>query len=293
VASTTTTDQGALRDLVQAALTGRAAAERALFDKLARHSGLPGTRVNMKIVEAFGDACLAMGPAVDAWLVRIATIDADRAPGGSPYEIVPVCGVYAIGLRARAEPTTIERALATFDAAADDLRFRVRDAVPVALAAIGEKHGDRLARLLVDWAAGYFQAAAALAALSSKEVLTHLHDAAATAELVTTSFRLVNEAPRSAERYPGYKALVEGLPRAFGPLVRALGSPVLETVEPWIQKKDPETRELAHACIGDKQMRARYSEHVERLEALFRAHAPKPRDAKKEIRPTRKRGKRG
>ena len=49
---------------------------------------------------------------------------------------------------------------------------------------------------------------------------------------------------------------------------------------------------LALACLDDEKLQTRYRERVGELTASHTATAPKPRDAKKEVRPTRKRGKR-
>src|SRR5580658_8821068 len=109
---------------------------RALYELLARMGGLPGPRVNSGVVLAFANECAARGTRADALVAKMATLDVDAAPGASKYEILPVCGVAALGARAASDPTAM-RALSTLHDCAEDLRFRVREQVVEALARIG------------------------------------------------------------------------------------------------------------------------------------------------------------
>src|SRR5580704_14988006 len=125
----------ATADPLSRTLTDAVAGKRQpLFDLLARGSRLPGPRINGDLADAFAQACRTRGAAADAVALALARLSADEAPGGMALEFLPVCGIYALGARAAADPGVRATFLAELHARADDLRFRVRDAVVESLA---------------------------------------------------------------------------------------------------------------------------------------------------------------
>src|SRR5271155_158992 len=92
---------------------------RALYELLARLGGLPGPRANAGVVLAFANECAARGTRADALVTQMATLDVDAAPGATKYEIIPMCGVAALGVRAASDATAM-RALATLHDCAED-----------------------------------------------------------------------------------------------------------------------------------------------------------------------------
>ncbi len=280
-----TTTQGfksdALAKAFAAAIGGRT---QPLFLELARVSGLPGTRINVAVAQALADECGRLGKKADPLIDALVAEDADRAPGGTPLEFLPVCGVYALGARMAADPKRRSHGLAVLSDAAEDLRFRVRDAVPVALARVGAQGGDAFLEELEPWMDGYFQAAAVLFAISRPEpgpASLRLGEALA----------LLYHASRADRRYPGFKALGDAVVAAAGPLTARLGGPILEVLEPWAKKDDPWLRDLVVQSMQNTMIRARHGDEVTAIEAAAAAAKPVPRDGKKVDLPTRKRGK--
>lgn len=271
---------------LDAAIAGRV---DALYHLLAKLSGLPGTRINAGMVEAFAVEAGARGKKVDALLRAMVLLDADLAPGGSAHEIVPVCAVHALGVRgatdAKARPFAVEH----LHAACDDLRFRVRDAVPVALARIGAKAGDALVVELAPYMDGYFHATAALLALALPAFLDMTHDAATVVTRLAEAFELVKGAPRSASRYPGHKALMEALAAAPVRLAARYPAETVAEIDRWATAKDPALRELTLKVA--KGIRARHGEEAERIRASLERTQPAPRDPTIIVHGTRGRGK--
>src|SRR5262249_8015658 len=149
---------------------------RPLHTELARLSGLPGPRANLAVLEAFADECAMRGENADGVATALAKLDADRAPGATALEFLPMCGLSAIGARAAADPRARPHLLPIRTDCADDLRSRVRDVVPSALARVGAASGDALVPMLADWMDGFFHAAAALRALAPPEFSSRLKD---------------------------------------------------------------------------------------------------------------------
>jgi hypothetical protein len=277
----------ALTKALDEALTGDA---RPLYELLARVGGLPGPRANAGVVLAFANECAAKGKRADKLVTQMATIDVDAAPGATKYEIIPMCGVAALGARAAADPTAM-RALATLHDCAEDLRFRVRDGVADALARIGEQRGEPLVHDLASWMDGYFHASAVLRALSDPRWLTRISSATAVIERLDEGFELLKNAPRAAARYPGFKSLVEALIVAPAEAAARFGVPVFELLTRWSTNKDPALREIVTRVLASPKLMGRFAEEVARARGALTATEAPRRDPRSYVEPTRGRGR--
>ncbi|HEY1958157.1 MAG TPA: hypothetical protein VGH28_21200 [Polyangiaceae bacterium] len=260
-----------------------------LYALLSRGSGLPGVRANLPLARAFAQACAsdARGPSLAR---AMAQTSADQAPGGSPLEMIPLCGVLAAGACAARQPKSRDTMLGLIHDACDDLRFRVRAAVPEALADVGAREGAALLDHVQSFAEGYFHASALLDALVSQSWLPTLDDAAPVVALLERAFALADDAPRAAERWPGYKSLVDSLEKTIAPLALRFGEPVLLAAEGFARTRDPHLREMVVRALADKKLRSRFpAEHARALAALAAAKKA-PRDPRGATRPSRKRG---
>jgi hypothetical protein len=263
-----------------------------LYDLLMRGSGLPGTRVNMPLAEAFAAATLGFEDArVDKFLDTLLRTSADELSGGSPYEYLPVCAVIAIGIRAAHRASMRKDAIPRLFDAADDLRFRVRDAVPIALATIGKHMGDELLPHLTAWPSQFNQAAALLRTLSMPHFLDTLHDGEQVAKYTDESFRLLWNAPRSAERYPGYKALHDVLLVAPPRIALRFGVPFFAVMQAWVRVKEPLLREVIDRIGNDEKLRARHPDELRALGLALAGTATPRRDPRTYVGPTRGRGR--
>lgn len=260
----------------------------ALYTLLAKLSGLPGNRVNLGMVEAFATEAAAAGKRGDALLREMILLDADFAPGGSAHEIIPVCAVYALGVRGR-DPSARSMAIDLLHAASDDLRFRVRDAVPIALARIGETAGDALVEEVLPFMDGYFHSAAVLASLGISGFLDATRDGAAVTARLHEGFMLVKNANRSASRYPGHKALMDVLLAVPSKLARRYPTEIVAEVDAWATVKDPDLRALALGVA--KKLASRHGEEADQIAASLERTKPAPRDPTLAVPGMRSRGK--
>jgi hypothetical protein len=285
-----TTLRGAqLEKALEAAIRSPTSGARPLYTELVKHSRLPGTRANLELAEAFAASCASIGKKSDALITTMVRMDADAAPGATELEFLPLCGVYAAGFRAAHDPHADEMFALLHDAA-EDLRFRVRDAVVVALSKVGAIRGDALVAEVEPWMDGFFHAAAVLRALVSQSWLTKVDDGEAASALLGTAFRTLDGAARSASRYPGFKALVEAFRAAPELLALRFGAPVFAVLESFASCKDPHLRDLVVESIAPAKLASRFPEDIARLRAAFKATAKPIRDPRSLPRPTRKRG---
>jgi hypothetical protein len=279
----------ALTRALDQAITGDA---RALFELLGRVSGLPGPRANMALVAAFASECAARGKRADALVTQMATLHVDTAPGASKYEILPMCGVAALGARAASDAGAM-RALATLHDCADDLRYRVRECVAHALARIGEARGEALAHDLASWMDGFFHASAVLMALSDPAWLAKIASHDIVIARFDEGFTLAKDAARAAARYPGYKALVDVLGVAPSIAAARFGVPIFDMLARWAAVKEPVLREAIAKNLAGPKLAGRFAPEITRVHAALEATAPVRRDPTTYVGPTRGRGRKG
>ena len=263
-----------LRDaaLVRAFTDAVAGKTEGLYASLAFSSRLPGPRPNLDLAEAVALECVAKGASAERLVTAMTTLGAVEAPGGSPYEFIPMVGVIAVGALGASLAKFRPRAVALLHDAATDLRYRVRGVVPSALARIGEVEGDALVASTADWTDGYFHAAALVLALDE-------------------AFSLAETAPRAAERYPGRKALVEALAEVPVALTVRFGQPVLELLARHSKTKMPELREAIEKTLASKKISGRHVDGVAMVRAALAASETAPRDPTRLIKGMRGRGK--
>ncbi|HEX4446807.1 MAG TPA: hypothetical protein VH044_08730 [Polyangiaceae bacterium] len=268
------------------AIAGRRAA---LFELLARGSRLPGPRPNGALADSFAQACRSRGAPADAVALMLTSLDADEAPGATKLEFLPLCGVLALAARAAAEPKVRTRYVAELHARADDLRFRVREAVIEGLARIGGADPDALVDSVASWMDGYFHAAAVVRAVALDPWLPALGKPEAVLQRLDEGFLLLRDAPRSAARYPGHKALLEALEESPQRLALRFGVPVFDLMTRWATVKDPVLRELVANAMAEGKLAGRFRPELERVRQALVATEPAPRNPDHDFGPSRDR----
>lgn len=262
-----------------------------LYGHLSINSGLPGTRVNTTLAQAFATECVAVGKPADKMILAMCLLDAEAAPGDNSLEFLPVCGAIALGARAAADPSLRPKALSFLHELSEDFRFRVREAVPLALAKLGTQMGDALVHELVKWTDGFFQGAAALDAMADPSFLATIHDDEAAVARLHEAYMLAKGASRSASRYPGFKALVDTLSRVPATFATRFGMPVFDELVLWTDTQVKELRGAVETFIKSKKLEGRWSPEVKRVRAALDASVPPPRDPTLAVKGMRSRGK--
>jgi hypothetical protein len=281
-------EQDPLGRALDEAISGR---PKPLNDLLARGSHLPGTRMNAPLADAFAQLCRARGGRADAVALRMARLSPDEAPGATAQEFLPVCGVLALAARAASDAKDRKRFVPELHARADDLRFRVRDAVAVGLSRVGASAADDLTLEVEGWMDGYFHASAVVRAMANEPWLSSLHDAAGLVARFGDAFILLREAPRAAARWPGHKALLEALSASLPAAATRFGVPVFDMLVGWSEAKDPVLRDLVARAIASPKLASRFGAEVGRIRRALAATEPAPRNPDHDVGPTRDRSK--
>jgi hypothetical protein len=199
--------------------------EQELLDYIAANSNLPGPRGNLELAGAFADATGQYDPEKSARLWELCTemadVSADEAPVNDPRELIPFCGAVGIGALGAACPTLSTEAVAALRTAANDPRWRMREAVPMALQQLIAAHHRETLDALEQWAAGSpLEMRAAAAGVAEPALLKNDETARAALALHQAIFNRVLET--EDRKSDAFKALRKGLGYTLSVAVQAL-----------------------------------------------------------------------
>ena len=205
-----------------ARVDGYRAELRALQDwepYLKKHSGLPGARANLELVEAVGDEA-----------------DADRLwrLSASSDEFLALCGTAGLGKVALMEPATVMTWLREL---ASDHRWRVREGVAIALQRIGRESMPHLLAEMQTWAGDepYIQRAATAGLCEPALLKDREHAVQVLVILDQITSSLAAKRDRQDE---GFRVLRQGLGYCWSVAAAAAPENARPYFEKWLQSTD-------------------------------------------------------
>lgn len=195
---------------------------------LLKESGLPGPRGNLELAQVVADEG-------DLRLFRRYTAHtADEAPVNSPYEFLAFCGIVGLGRLLAAGDTNKLKTLRSY---ASDSRWRIREAVAMALQRLGDADMPRLITAMRAWSQGTpLEQRAAAAALCEPRLLGQPKHARAV-------LRILDRITLSIERVKNHHnddflTLRKGLGYCWSVAVIALPAEGKVLMEKWLVKSD-------------------------------------------------------
>jgi len=199
---------------------------------LLKESGLPGPRGNIELAQVVADeGSLQL-------FQRYIAYTADEAPTNSPYEFLAFCGIVGLG-RLLAEGDN--NLLGILRRCASDPRWRIREAVAMALQRLGDADMERLITEMRAWSQGTpLEQRAAAAALCEPRLLGQVEYAQAVLRIVdriTASIKL-----RDNRRSEDFLTLRKGLGYCWSVAVVALPVEGKALMEKWLVKSDKDVR---------------------------------------------------
>lgn len=224
---------------------------------LLAESGLPGPRGNIELARAVareGDA---------ARFDRYLAIDAGKAPVNSPAEFLPFCGVLGLG-RLIADG---ERPLSALREAANDARWRMREAAAMALQTVGRANLDLLGELQL-WAEGtYLEQRAAAAGLCEPDLL-------ASAQACALAFDVLDRVMDSMQRARNrkdedFRALRKGMAYCWSVAVASCPEQGVPRFERWLESADPDLRWILRENLKKKRLARLDEQWVKRCQAAL------------------------
>lgn len=213
-------------------------------DYLLQESGLPGPRGNLELAQAVAD----LGS--PELFNRYIGYTADQAPVNSPYEFLAFCGVVGLG-KLLAEGNFSH--FTTLHKFACDSRWRLREAVAMALQRLGDVNMHALIREMRNWAMGSpLEQRAAAAALCEPRLLVDEAFARATLEIldkITTSILDFQE-----RRSDAFRTLRKGLGYCWSVAVAALPVVGKTYIEKWLNEPDEDIRWIMKQNLGKARL---------------------------------------
>lgn len=224
---------------------------------LLKESGLPGRRANIELARALAEE------GDEELFRRYLAFDAEKAPTNSPEEFLAFCGVLGLGrLLAQGKMEVLE----TLRQCASDPRWRIREAVAMALQRLGQVEMDLLLEEMEKWSQGILlERRAAAAALCEPALLCEEEHVKRVLEIlddITASVQDV-EARRSVE----FKALRKGLGYCWSVAVVALPDEGKRTMERWFSSGDKDVLWIMRENLRKKRLARMDAEWVETWKA--------------------------
>jgi hypothetical protein len=211
---------------------------------LLAESRLPGPRANLELARAVAEE------GDEALFRRYLELGASRAPTNTPGEFLPVCGVLGMG-RLLAEGQ--REVLSTLRLCASDSRWRVREAVAMALQRFGGADMDSLLNEMEVWSQGTpLEQRAAAAALCEPSLL-------ARADQVERVLLILDSITASIEgvedrRSDEFRALRKGLGYCWSVAVASCPKVGKARMESWFANPDSDVRWIMKQNLRKKRL---------------------------------------
>lgn len=222
---------------------------------LLENSGLPGPRGNLELAQA-----VAGQGDLELFDRYIAENPADRAPVNSPHEFLAFCGVVGLGrLLAEGQADLLE----ALRIHASDTRWRVREAVAMALQRLGGVDMERLIRAMGEWSRGSpLEQRAAAAALCEPRLLRQAEHARATLRILDRIMATLEQV--DDRRGAGFVALRKGLGYCWSVAVVVLPAEGKALMEKWLVHPNPDVQWIMRENLKKARLARMDSEWVEK-----------------------------
>jgi hypothetical protein len=221
---------------------------------LLKESGLPGPRGNIELAQVVADeGNLTL-------FQRYVGYTAVTAPTNSPYEFLAFCGVVGLG-RLLAEGHT--DLLPALRGHASDPRWRIREAVAMALQRLGDVDMDQLISAMQEWSIGTpLEQRAAAAALCEPRLLRQPDHAGAVLQIldeITATIERVTD-----RRSDDFRALRKGLGYCWSVVAVALPAEGKTLMEKWLVSADKDIQWIMQTNLKKARLARLDSEWVKK-----------------------------
>ncbi len=197
---------------------------------LLENSGLPGPRGNLELAQAVADL------GTPQLFERYRAYHADVAPTGSPYEFLAFCGVLGLGRQLAEGQVEVLQALRV---SASDPRWRLREAVAMALQRFGDAGMPSLIYEMQSWSMGSpLEQRAAAAALCEPRLLSREEHARAVLLILDRITASILEQPH--RRAEDFRILRQGLGYCWSVAVASDPEDGKALMEKWLLNPDPD-----------------------------------------------------
>ncbi|MFN2184896.1 MAG: HEAT repeat domain-containing protein [Anaerolineae bacterium] len=210
---------------------------------LRAESGLPGPRGNLELAQAVAEE------ATPRQVESLLSIPMEQAPENSKGVFLVFCGITALGKRLAAGNRSQLQRLRAY---ASDPRWRVREAVAIALQYFGDADIQGLLREMRRWAAGnWYEQRAAAAALCEPRLLHDAKVAGGLLEILDGITRDIAGKPDSSE---AFKTLRKSMGYCWSVAIAASPQAGKSLFEKWIRSPSRDVRWLLKQNLSKKRL---------------------------------------
>jgi hypothetical protein len=221
------------------------------------HSSLPGPRGNLELAQAVADE------GSEVLFRRLAAWGPDRAPENTPEGFLPGCGIVGFG-RLLADGRT--ELLPEIRAFASDERWRVREAVAMALQRWGRADMPALLAEMRRWSSGTpLERRAVVAAVCEPDLLG---DPGETRRVLNLLDRITRSITRERERRgEGFRVLGQALGYGWSVAIAASPEEGIARLDRWMTSDDPDVRWIMRENLKKHRLATVAADHVDRWRA--------------------------
>ncbi len=211
---------------------------------LLAHSGLPGPRGNLELVQAVADE------GTEEQFQRWILLSPREAPENTPMVFLVVCGVVGLG---RLLATGDSDVLPLLRQHASDPRWRVREAVAMALQRLGAADMNALLTQMQTWCTGgYLEQRAAIAALCEPALLRRQEHTLTVLSILDRVTQSVASAP--VGRNEDHRILRQALGYCWSVAVVASPDDGKSIFSKWLTSDNPDVRWVMRQNLGKKRL---------------------------------------
>jgi hypothetical protein len=244
---------------------------------IVRHSNLPGPRGNLELAAAWAEAVAAWAQeqSDSLWplVAQMAAVPDSQAPVNDPREMIAFCGALGIGVVGAVSEAHSEDALATLRGHARDARWRMREAVAMALQHMLLERIEVTLAAFQRWVSegNWLEMRAAAAALAEPSVLRD--PAVATAALRLHERILAAIVAASDRKAESFRVLRKGLGYTLSLIVTRMPNEGFQLLKQLVATRDPDVVWIIKQNLAKKRLARPFAERVEALRALLQ-HCP-------------------
>jgi hypothetical protein len=223
---------------------------------LKSESGLPGPRGNLELAAAY----IELAPRDQ--ILRFAALEEPDAPGDSPEGFLAFCGVFGLG---RLVVEGESQWLKLLRARAHDPRWRLREAVAMALQAIGDWSMDHLLEAVEGWREDGYERRAAIAGLCEPRLLKHPEEAARVFDHLNEATGWIGSGAPAGDQ--AVKVLTKGLAYAWSVAVSAFPEAGKPAMQRWFGDPSPLVRRIMKENLSKARLSRMDADWVARAQA--------------------------
>lgn len=246
-----------------------------LNDFLLLNSNLPGPRANLELAGALTD-CISEKPTPDnlLWetLIQWALIPPEDTPADSPREFIPFCAVQALGgIFTGVDSGQQDKIAECFRSAANDARWRVREAAAIGLQYIEEQDFKVAESIFNQWMddASLLEWRAIIAALAHPPVLndqSNIQFCFKVTERILADLATLDNEVRKNE---GFRVIKQGLEYAISVFVAEAPREGFALMKRWAQQNDRDIRKILKSNLGKSRLTKKFKKQVDEVLLLL------------------------